>query len=120
MGEAALSAICEARLTFNSGNQQATDDQLWQARQCLGQYGYKERRVRLRIGQDHAVIAALSSYRDRLQALYGLTHDSVAQKSPIPIDAWDGAMAEVGAAQVSVIQAGERTMGARIAPGEVA
>jgi hypothetical protein len=120
MGEAALSAICEARLAFNSGNQTATDDQLWQARQCLGQYGYKERRVRLRIGQEHAVITALTNYRDRLQALYSLTHGSLTQNSAVPLSAWNSGMAEVAAAQVGVIEAGERTVGARIAPGEVA
>jgi hypothetical protein len=115
LGEAALSAICEARLTFNDGNQTATDEQLWQARQCLGQYGYKERRVRLRIGSEHAVVMVLSTYRERLQSFFSLVHESVSQGRPIALDAWNAAMAEVGAAQARVIDAGEAAFGARIA-----
>lgn len=114
MGEAALSAVCEARLAFNAGNQKACDDQLWQARQCLGQYGYKERRVRLRVGHDHALISRLADYRGAVQSLYDLTHGAVTQGNAVPPDAWNVAMAEVARAQVAVIEAGEQSVGARI------
>jgi hypothetical protein len=119
MGEAALSAICEARLAFNGGNQSAADEQLWQARQCLGQYGYKERRVRLRIDQEHAVISALAEYRQRLQLMYDLAHDSLSQGREVPLDTWSERMAEVAAAQVGIIEAGEASVGARISPPSV-
>ena len=63
MGEAALSAVCEARLSFNAGQWSASDEQLAQARECLGQYGYKERRVRLRLGNEDDLISELVVYR---------------------------------------------------------
>lgn len=68
MGEAALSAVCAARLAFNADEQKSCDDQLWQARDCLGQYGYKERRVRLRVGADHSLIGGLTEYRNACPA----------------------------------------------------
>jgi hypothetical protein len=115
MGEAALSAVCEARLAFNGGNESACDDQLGQARNCLGQYGYKERRVRLRIGNDDRLISRLVDYRVEVQALYDLAHGSMMRdKTPVPIDPWNIGMARVGAAQRAVIDAGAENIGARL------
>lgn len=116
MGEAALSAICEARLTSIAGNQPACDEQLAQARQCLGQFGYKERRVLLRLGRDHGLIARLAQYRLAVQSLYDLTHGAVTQGDAVPGDPWNACMAAVGAAQAAVIESAQQTLGARIDP----
>jgi hypothetical protein len=115
MGEAALSAVCEARLAFNGGNQRAADDQLWQARNCLGQYGYKERRVRLRVGNDDSLIARLDDFRVAVQRLFDLAHEAMMRDhTPVPLDAWRIGMARVSVAQRAVIEAGAASIGAQL------
>jgi hypothetical protein len=116
MGEAALSAICEARLISNAGKQPASNDQLSQARQSLGHFGYKERRVRLRLGHDHRLISVLAEYRLAVQSLYDLTYGAITQGDAVPVDAWNVSMAQVGAAQIAVIECAQETLGARIHP----
>jgi hypothetical protein len=116
MGEATLSAVFEARLAFNAGNQSACDDHLGQARSCLGQCGYKERRVRLRIGNDDRLIACLEDFRIAIQELYDLAHGAMMRdKNSIPADRWTAGVERVGAAQRAVIDAGAEILGARLA-----
>jgi hypothetical protein len=116
MGEAALSAIYEARRTFNVGDERACKGQLSQARQRLGQLGHKERRVLLRLGRQHDLVVQLGHYRAAVQSLYDLTHGAVTQGDAVPGDRWNVSAAEVGAAQAAVIDSAQHTLGARIHP----
>lgn len=116
IGEAALSAVCEARLQFNAEDYGACDRQLQQAQECLGQYGFKERRVMLRTGCDHNLIPALGHFRERIQSLYALVKDSTSQRNEVPGDQWNAGMAEVGAAQITVIEAAKQSVGSEIDP----
>jgi hypothetical protein len=87
---------------------------MWQARDHLGQFGNRERRVRLRIGNDHKLISRLGEYRRSIQFLYDLLHDAIADGATVSADAWNIAMSQVAAAQVAVIEAGQEGLGARI------
>jgi hypothetical protein len=98
MGEAALSAVCTARLYFNAGHYGDCDQELRQASECLGQYGFKERRVMLRTGRDDPLIDALTHFRWRVQALYSFVKSHTEQRQVVPLDQWDAGMAEVAAA----------------------
>lgn len=113
-GESALSSVFEARLAYNAKDQQACDDHLWNARNSLGEYGYKERRVRLRIGHDHALISCLATYREAAQSLYAFVHTAVSKHEPITLDAWNVRVAQIDAAQREVIEVGEKALGSRI------
>lgn len=114
MNEAALSAACEARLAFKQGDEQAANDQLVHAHECLGQSGYKERRLRLRIGFNHPVVEALVAYRLKVHALYDLARSSFGQGNSISANDWNTGIGQVAAAQLEVIQVGEGHVGARI------
>lgn len=114
MGEAALSAVCSARDHFNNGRFGDCDRELRQAHECLGQYGFKERRVMLRTGNDHLLVAALAVYRQQVQSLYGLVLAQTGQRQPVPSDQWYAGMAEVSAAQAGVVQAGMESIGSQI------
>lgn len=114
MGEAALSAVCSAREAHIAGDVGAVVDQLAQARECLGQSGYKERRLRLRIGIEHAAMTALVGYREKIQALLDLVKRSSEGGGAISAADWNKAIGQVGAAQVKVIAVGRATVGARI------
>lgn len=115
MGEAALSAVCSAREAHVAGDPGGATDQLTQARECLGQCGYKERRLRLRIGVHNDVMQALFEYRESIQALHNLVRTANETDAAIPLQDWNNSMAEVAAAQVRVIQVGVEKVGARIA-----
>jgi hypothetical protein len=114
MGEAALSAVCTARLHFNAGHYGDCDQELRQAYECLGQYGFKERRVMLRTGRDHPLVGALARFRERVQALYSLVETQTSQRQAVPLDQWTAGMAEVGASQAGVIEAGMASIGSQI------
>ena len=114
MGEAALSAVCTARLHFNDGDHDGCARELRQASECLGQYGFKERRVMLRTGRDDHLIGALTHFRWRVQALYSLVKSHAEQSQVIPLDLWNADMAEVAAAQAGVIEAGMASIGSQI------
>jgi hypothetical protein len=116
MAEAALSAVHEAHVKLDAGDRQACDDQLKQAGECLGQYDYKERRVRLRIGQAHPLIGRLSEYRLAVRGLYELTVAAAGQGNAVPADAWDAGMAGIDDAQTAVIEAAQESIGARLSP----
>ena len=115
MGEAALSAVCSAREAHVAGDPGGATDQLAQARECLGQCGYKERRLRLRMGVQNEVMQALVKYRESVQALHNLVRAANENNAVIPLQDWNNSMAEVAAAQVGVIQVGVEKVGARIA-----
>lgn len=115
MGEAALSAVCSAREAHVAGDAGGATDQLTQARECLGQCGYKERRLRLRIGVHNEVMQALVKYRESIQALHNLVRTANESNAAIPLQDWNNSMAEVAAAQVGVIQVGVEKVGARLA-----
>jgi hypothetical protein len=114
MGEAALSAVCTARLHFNAGDFGDCDQELRQASECLGQYGFKERRVMLRTGRDDPMIDALTHFRWRVQGLYSLVKQHAERRQFVPLDQWDSGMAEVAAAQAGVIEAGMASIGSQI------
>jgi hypothetical protein len=114
MGEAALSAICSARIHFNERRPGDCDQQLRQAYECLGQYGFKERRVMLRTGNEHALIAALEHFRQRVHALYALVQTQTNQRQAVPPDQWHTGMAQVAAAQAGVIEAGRTSIGSQL------
>jgi hypothetical protein len=114
MGEAALSAVCSARLHFNDSDLDDCGKELRQASECLGQYGFKERRVMLRTGQDHPLVDALTRFRQRVQALSNLVKSHVDQGRVVPPDQWTAAMTEVAAAQTGVVEAGMKSIGSRI------
>jgi hypothetical protein len=114
MGEAALSAVCTARLHFNDGDHESYGEELRQASECLGQYGFKERRVMLRTGRDHPLVDALAIFRQRVQALSDLVKSHADQGGNVPPDQWNAGMAEVAAAQAKVIEAGMASIGSQI------
>jgi hypothetical protein len=116
MGEAALSAACTARSHFDAGNYGDCERELQQAYECLGQFGFKERRVMLRTGNEHPVIAALTNFRKQVQAFYDLVQDSTSKRNAIPYDLWNSGMAEIAAAQAGVIEAGMASVGSQIEP----
>lgn len=114
MGEAALSAVCTARLHFNDGDHDGCGEELRQASECLGQYGFKERRVMLRTGRNHPLVAALAIFRQRVQALSDLVKSYAEQEKVVPPDQWNAGMAEVAAAQAEVIASGIESIGSRV------
>lgn len=116
MGEAGLSAVCTARLHFNAGDHDAGAKELSQASECLGQYGFKERRVMLRTGRNHPLVDALAYFRQRVQALSDLVKSHADQGRIVPPDEWGTGMAEVAAAQAGVIEAGMESIGSQIDP----
>lgn len=114
MGEAALSAVCTARLHFNDGDHDGCERELRQASECLGQYGFKERRVMLRTGRDHPLVDASAVLRQRVQALSDLVKSHADEGQVVPPDQWNAGMAEVAVAQAGVIEAGMASIGSQI------
>jgi hypothetical protein len=99
---------------FNAGHYGVCDQELRQAYECLGQYGFKERRVMLRTGRAHPLVGALARFRERVQALYSLVETQTSQRQAVPLDQWTARMAEVGASQMGVVEAGMANIGSRI------
>lgn len=82
----------------------------------MGQYGFKERRVRLRTGRNHPLVDELAHFRHRVQALSDLVKPHTGQGQVVPPDQWNAGMAEVAAAQAGVIEAGMESIGSQIDP----
>jgi hypothetical protein len=68
----------------------------------------------LRTGRAHPLVGALARFRERVQALYSLVETQTSQRQAVPLDQWTARMAEVGASQMGVVEAGMANIGSRI------